>query len=482
MNEDAELLRRFTDERSEMAFAELVGRHLDFVYDRALRRVGGDAHLAQDIVQQVFTALARQAGALRSHPTLAGWLYTTTRNLSAQLVRTERRRKAREEAASLMNETHAPDEPPADWSRLRPALDEVFDQLGETDRAVLLLRFFEGRSFAETGARLRLSENAARMRAERALDKMRQLFARQGLHSTAITLGTLLAEPIVSAAPAGLATSVTSTALTTAAAGTGLGVITFMSMTKLPWIIVAGLVVAGAGGLVVHEHTRSELKNRQAAFDRQEAELARLQIENTALRHAADRSPVGVSPTPSSVATPASSSVSGTKPSRITPDKVALAPGLIPIDSLEHTGRATPRAAFATQLWAAAHGDVDLEAHSIVLTPEARAKLAALIATLPEPSRTQYPFPDGLMASVLAGSPHPVGGMRILNEISDGPDHAILQTEWQHVDDQIVHHSEIELQRDDSGWRFVVPTVLVDRAVAYLSKQVPAPPPVTGHP
>src|SRR5579871_3098726 len=72
---DSELLRRYADERSEVAFAELVRRHLDLVYSVALRQVAGDVHLAEDVAQQVFAALARKAGTLVGRPALSGWLY-----------------------------------------------------------------------------------------------------------------------------------------------------------------------------------------------------------------------------------------------------------------------------------------------------------------------------------------------------------------------------------------------------------------------
>ena len=61
MNEDPALLRRFADENSEAAFRELVERRIDFVYATALRQVGGDAHLAQEVAQSVFLDLARKA-------------------------------------------------------------------------------------------------------------------------------------------------------------------------------------------------------------------------------------------------------------------------------------------------------------------------------------------------------------------------------------------------------------------------------------
>ena len=61
---DSDLLRRYSDEKSEEAFAELVRRHVDPVYSAALRQVNGDAHLAQDVAQMVFTELSRKAAQL----------------------------------------------------------------------------------------------------------------------------------------------------------------------------------------------------------------------------------------------------------------------------------------------------------------------------------------------------------------------------------------------------------------------------------
>src|SRR5580704_2989440 len=102
MSEDAQLLRRYSAERSEAAFAELVRRHVDLVYSAALRLVNGDAHSAQDVTQQVFTELARRAKPLARHPALIGWLYTTTRRMASRVIRSDQRRAARERTAHTM--------------------------------------------------------------------------------------------------------------------------------------------------------------------------------------------------------------------------------------------------------------------------------------------------------------------------------------------------------------------------------------------
>jgi DNA-directed RNA polymerase specialized sigma24 family protein len=101
MVEDKELIRQYAAERSESAFAELVRRHLGMVYGAALRQVNGDAHLAQDLAQTVFTRLAAKAGTLQDATSIAGWLYTNTRFAAVKAVRAEARRRAREQERSF---------------------------------------------------------------------------------------------------------------------------------------------------------------------------------------------------------------------------------------------------------------------------------------------------------------------------------------------------------------------------------------------
>jgi RNA polymerase sigma factor (sigma-70 family) len=100
---DSELLRRFAEEHFEEAFAELVSRRLALVYSAALRQVGGDAHRAEDVTQEVFIDLARKARSLSRHPALIGWLYTSTHFAAAKLIRTEQRRARREQEAIAMH-------------------------------------------------------------------------------------------------------------------------------------------------------------------------------------------------------------------------------------------------------------------------------------------------------------------------------------------------------------------------------------------
>ncbi len=257
MSEDSALLQRYASERSEPAFAALVNQYLGFVYHTALRQLNGDTHGAEDVAQIVFADLARQANRLARQPMLAGWLHTRARHAALQFVRTERRRKAREQEAYLMQELIQEAGPVADWNRLRPVLDDALQGLNAVDREALLLRFFQGRGFAEVGARLKLSEDGARSRVDRALVKMELLLARRGVKSTASALGLALTNQAMASAPAGLAASVTGAVMSGVATGGSSAALTlgYFSLMKVSTALLAGslllnafLMATGEGG------------------------------------------------------------------------------------------------------------------------------------------------------------------------------------------------------------------------------------------
>lgn len=292
MIEDAELLRRYAEEKSEGAFAELVQRHLGLVYACALRRVAGDAQMAEDVTQLVFTDVARHAAALRRQPVLAGWLFTSTRFAAAKAMRTARRRLEREQKAYIMQQLSQDVTARIDWEKARPVLDDAIGELSDVDREAVLLRYFEGRDFSSVGAKLNLTGNAARMRVERALEKLRTRLERRGITSTTAVIATVLTNQTIVAMPAGLATSVTSAALAGGAlaggVGTGVGALAAIGfMTKMQIGIVTALVGAGATGFVIQAHHSATLRLDVGRLQQQNQEIAALRTENRRLENVA---------------------------------------------------------------------------------------------------------------------------------------------------------------------------------------------------
>jgi RNA polymerase sigma factor (sigma-70 family) len=274
MTPDSELLGRYARTRSEDAFTELVRRHVNLVYSAALRQVSGDAHHARDVAQTVFTDLARKAGSLACRASLTGWLYTSTRFAAAKIVRTERRRHHREDKfmRDPTNEISAGVSPGTDWEKFHPVLDDAMHELNEDDREAVLLRYFENRQFAEMGARLDLNENAARMRVERALEKLRVIFAKRGI-TTGAALASLISAHAVQMAPAGLATTLAMTSLAAAGTGTTLTLLEFMTATQFKLGISTLAIASAATAFVVQHQTHTQLRGVNESLRRQISQL-----------------------------------------------------------------------------------------------------------------------------------------------------------------------------------------------------------------
>jgi RNA polymerase sigma factor (sigma-70 family) len=265
MTDDAELLRRYAEDRSEAAFAELVGRHVDLVYSSALRQCRSDHHRAQEVTQMVFADLARKASSLVRHPVLPAWLHRSSHLAALDLFRREGRRQRYERAAGDEAAAEAPVGEAVVWAAVGPVLDEAIDALDERDRQAILLRYFGNRPYAEVGQRLRLSENAARMRVDRALEKLHGILARRGITSSSAALAAVLSGSAVAAAPAGVAIASTSAAMS-AAAGAGAAWLALMTSTKFNALLTAAILVAGSAVVAVQKRSEGRTAAEQASL------------------------------------------------------------------------------------------------------------------------------------------------------------------------------------------------------------------------
>ena len=259
MNDDLTLLREYATRDSEEAYAALVSRHVNLVYSVALRQVR-NSHLAEEITQAVFIILARKADSLGDKTILPGWLCRTARYASANALTIQRRRQRREQEAHMQNiltgggDASSPQMQDETWRQIAPLLDGAMEQLGQKDHDAVVLRFFEGRNLKEVGTALGASEDAAKMRVNRALEKLRKFFTKRGVSSTTAIIAEQISANSVQAAPVALAKSVTAMAIAKGAAASAStltlinGALKIMAWTQMKTAIVTGAVVLLAAG------------------------------------------------------------------------------------------------------------------------------------------------------------------------------------------------------------------------------------------
>ncbi len=264
---DMDLVTRFVRTNAQDAFEELVSRHVNLVYSSAIRQVG-DLHLAQEVTQAVFIIFARKASSLGTDTIVSAWLYRTTKFAAADALKQRRRRERREHEAYMQSTIEATAIGNT-WNEIAPDVDSAIATLSETDRRVILLRFFENKALTEVAGALGIQERAAQKRVSRALEKLRAFFSKRGVAVTTVTISAAISANSVQAAPAGLVPAVTTVAVAKgAAASTSTitlvkGVLKIMAWTKMKTITVTALAIILAAGTttIVASKTLSKLQS-----------------------------------------------------------------------------------------------------------------------------------------------------------------------------------------------------------------------------
>ena len=274
---DLELLALYTRQQAEDAFTEIVRRHLDLVHSAALRQVRSP-QLAEEVTQSTFINLARHAHRLAPDTILTAWLYQVTRREAIDVVRREARRQLREQIASEMNAMNATT---ADWTHIEPLLDEAMHALDENDRAAVLLRYFENKSLREVGTTLGTSENAAQKRLSRAVERLREFFAKRGVSIAESGLVVVISANAVHAAPLGLVTTISAAA---ALVGTTLATTTAtatkaIAMTTLQKTLITVTMAAAVSTGIYGVRLASTLRNRVETLQQQDEQSKQLASE-----------------------------------------------------------------------------------------------------------------------------------------------------------------------------------------------------------
>ena len=268
-----------------------------------------------------------------------------------------------------MQELVHDDGPNLDWEKLRPVLDSAMHELNEADREVILLRYFENRPHGEIGEQIGLSENAARMRVERALEKLRDHLSQRGITTSTAALSTVIAVKTVQAAPVGLAVTIS-----TAAALAGTAVATTATATAIKTIAMTTLqktlitvTITAAVGTGIYEYRQASTSRTQVQSLQQQSVSLTEEIQElnrdrdaaamklAALRDGNERLKDNITELPK-----LRGDVTQLRQQLETQKRQADRPlGYIAKEKIAFAGRATPEAALETITWAHLNGTYD---------------------------------------------------------------------------------------------------------------------------
>ena len=193
---DEILLRQYAATQNADAFAQLVDRYSDMVYATCLR-VTRNPHDAEDAGQECFLRLARRAGAIQS--SLAGWLHTTARNASLELVESARKRREREACVTRIDND---DSGEAGWEEIEPHIDAAIQELPEELRAPVILHYLQGKPQAEVAEIIGADQSTVSRRLKKGLDELRGRLEKAGVVLSVAALGMWLSQNAAEAAPA----------------------------------------------------------------------------------------------------------------------------------------------------------------------------------------------------------------------------------------------------------------------------------------
>jgi RNA polymerase sigma-70 factor (ECF subfamily) len=167
-------------EGDHVAFRHLVERHQNAVIGTVAKMLGNPSE-AEDIAQQVFLRVWRNAKRYRPDAKFTTYLFTITRNLVFNETRRKSRKKEvssdeREEHSHHLIEANPDRQPDAELlqAELQQAVDAAIAALPEAQRMAVVLRRYEQLSYEEIAAVLELSVSAVKSLLFRARTTLRE--------------------------------------------------------------------------------------------------------------------------------------------------------------------------------------------------------------------------------------------------------------------------------------------------------------------
>ena len=203
---DESLLKQWFNERDADAFKAICSRHAGMVYATCVRILRNETE-AEDVVQSCFESLS----GLRKRPRgpLGPWLHRVAMNRALDVLKLDKRRKAREERFFVGRESHTE----ILWEDIYEFVDEAIEELPDKLRVALVAHFLEDETHDSIARREGVSRAAITQRIGRGIERIRRTLKRRGISVASSALGALLATEKAIAVPPSLAASLGKLAL-----------------------------------------------------------------------------------------------------------------------------------------------------------------------------------------------------------------------------------------------------------------------------
>jgi DNA-directed RNA polymerase specialized sigma24 family protein len=258
---DAELLQEYVEGKTESALQALVERHLPLVYSSAFRQVR-HAVLSENVAHVTFLLLVREAERLSDATVLPNWLFHTVRRAVSKVVRVQARPGEREQEALRLQDAQGDI-----WDQVSLFIDDALNQLGDVERAAVLLRHFQNRRAHATAATLRMAEEDSERCVNLAVQMMQKFLAKRGVQIPLAAVPGLLMTHGALAAPSYLAADIIGTAVNTKVISTAVYALLKDSMTESLWRTnKRAMTAAAVAAVLVMAIPRFWPKQAPAAF------------------------------------------------------------------------------------------------------------------------------------------------------------------------------------------------------------------------
>ncbi len=180
---DETLVRRFVEGKDDSAFVELLRRHEGYINRILYVLFKGNREDIEDAKQEVFIELYKKLRHFRFEADVKTFLYRVVRNRGVDIIRKREREKKkliRFASVGIGEESDCIEEDYIDKERKQEVLEAVF-QLGNDERAMLVMRDYDGVPVKEIARIFDLPEGTVKSRLHRSREKVMGYLKKRGV-------------------------------------------------------------------------------------------------------------------------------------------------------------------------------------------------------------------------------------------------------------------------------------------------------------